>query len=349
MALSHLQTPGTVLELEDGIKYAYIHIAAISPKPTFLLLHGFPSTSYDWRFQIASLKSLGYGVIAPDLLGYGDTDKPKELERYKFKSMASDLVQILNHESLEKVIGVGHDWGSGMLSRFANYYPERLSALVFVSVGYVEPGPLDLVQIKYSIKLRADAVNAMTEQAFGYPTFGYWKFFNEDDAAEVCEHHNESLTSLLYSPDPDIWKTEVGPVGAAKAFITADKSLPLPTWLDASEVAIHNQLFTEGGYTGPLSWYKATIRGINDEDDAKIPEERKFLASPTHIIVSDKDTITRAEVAEQSAPVRLRNYEIIRINGSGHWIWNLPYRYASHSDIGTSQMATIRQLTYKYK
>jgi hypothetical protein len=64
--------------------------------------------------------------------------------------------------------------------------------------------------------------------------------------------------------------------------------------------------------------YKAAVRGINDEDDARIPEERKILVALTRIIVSDKDTITRAEVAEKSAPVRLRNYQIIRINGSGH-------------------------------
>lgn len=46
----------------------------------------------------------------------------------------------------------------------------------------------------------------------------------------------------------------MGPVGAAKAFITAGKLLPLPERLSASEVASHNQSFDEGGYTGPLNW-----------------------------------------------------------------------------------------------
>ncbi|KAI9644317.1 hypothetical protein NHQ30_007674 [Ciborinia camelliae] len=66
--------------------------------------------------------------------------------------------------------------------------------------------------------------------------------------------------------------------------------------------------------------YKATIRNINEEDDANIPEEHIFIDAPTRVVVSDKDAIARAEVAEQSAPVRLRNYKIVKVTGSGHWI-----------------------------
>lgn len=85
--------------------------------------------------------------------------------------------------------------GSGILSRFANYYPERLSALIFVSAGYIEPGAFDLGMFQtwylraetYSkLNTGVDAVNSKAEQAFGCPTFGYWKLFDEDDAAEVC-------------------------------------------------------------------------------------------------------------------------------------------------------------------
>lgn len=110
MALHHLSTPGKILELEDGLEYAYVHVATEKPKPTFLLLHGFPSSSYDWRFQVKTFTSLGYGVVAPDLLGYGNTSKPPNAEAYGFKKMAGNIIQILNKESIEVVIGVGHDW-----------------------------------------------------------------------------------------------------------------------------------------------------------------------------------------------------------------------------------------------
>ena len=56
------------------------------------------------------LKEAGYGVVAPDLLGYGDTDKPRGLEAYKMKRMSGHITEILDIEGLKKVIGVAHDW-----------------------------------------------------------------------------------------------------------------------------------------------------------------------------------------------------------------------------------------------
>ena len=94
----------------SGFRYGYVYTKATGGKPTYLLLHGFPSSIYDFRFQIAELSAAGYGVIAPDLLGYGGTDKPKAVEDYKFSVISKSVSEILDHEGLTKVIGVGHDW-----------------------------------------------------------------------------------------------------------------------------------------------------------------------------------------------------------------------------------------------
>lgn len=64
------------LHLPNGTKYGFVHIKPSDTQPYLLLCHGFPSSSYDWRHQINYFAGLGYGVLAPDLLGYGDTDKP---------------------------------------------------------------------------------------------------------------------------------------------------------------------------------------------------------------------------------------------------------------------------------
>lgn len=145
--------------LSDGITYGYVATAPVTPdKPTFLLLHGYPSSSYDWRHQIASLPKAGFGVIAPDLLGYGDTDSPADVGAYRMKKMAQHMAEILDHEGVSRCVAVSHDWyvsacwvchgriltrmnrGSGLLSRLTTYIPDRLLGAVFVSVGYVEPG-----------------------------------------------------------------------------------------------------------------------------------------------------------------------------------------------------------------
>lgn len=98
------------LQVTNCTQYAYIYEKAQDSKPTFLLLHGFPSSSQGWHKQIEDLSKAGYGVLAPDLLGYGDTDKPIALEEYANSKMSAHVARILDHEGLTEVIGVGHDW-----------------------------------------------------------------------------------------------------------------------------------------------------------------------------------------------------------------------------------------------
>lgn len=104
------QSISTRTRLPSGTTYSYVHIKPSDNQSYILFCHGFPTSSYDWRHQIAFFSQLGYGIIAPDLLGYGGTDKPKELEAYKMKTMCTDVVGILNEVGVEKVLGVGHDW-----------------------------------------------------------------------------------------------------------------------------------------------------------------------------------------------------------------------------------------------
>ena len=98
--------------LSDGTTYGYVYSPAKDSKPTFLFLHGAPSSSYIWRNQIERLPKLGYGVLAPDLLGYGDTDKPRDYEAYQLTKYIVPQVAELTTKVVgsTKVIGVGHDW-----------------------------------------------------------------------------------------------------------------------------------------------------------------------------------------------------------------------------------------------
>ena len=110
MATIAFPTISTSSHLPSGTTYSYVHVKPSSEKPYILFLHGFPSSSYDWRKQIPFFSQLGYGIIAPDLLGYGGTDKPTGLEAYKLKAICQDVISILEVEQIGKVYGVGHDW-----------------------------------------------------------------------------------------------------------------------------------------------------------------------------------------------------------------------------------------------
>ena len=110
-------------KLSDGTTYGWVVLAPSLPsKATFLLLHGYPSSCYDWRHQIDGLQKAGYGVIAPDLLGYGDTDKPTDPSAYRTKTMCAHMVEILDIESLDRVIAVGHDWYTLPLFSFVELF-----------------------------------------------------------------------------------------------------------------------------------------------------------------------------------------------------------------------------------
>ena len=99
----------TTTRLPNGTTYCYVHIKPSGQKPYILFLHGWPSSSYDWRHQIDYFSKLGYGIIAPDLLGYGGTEKPKEPEAYRMKKMSEEVVGILDAQHIDTVLGVAHD------------------------------------------------------------------------------------------------------------------------------------------------------------------------------------------------------------------------------------------------
>ncbi|MDO7901813.1 alpha/beta fold hydrolase [Pseudomonas sp. K1(2024)] len=92
-----------------------------------VLLHGFPETHYAWRYQIPAL-SKHFRVIAPDLRGYGETDKPAS--GYDKRNMALDIRALLHALDIPKVALVGHDRGARVATRFAKDYPDLIDRLV---------------------------------------------------------------------------------------------------------------------------------------------------------------------------------------------------------------------------
>ena len=65
----------------------------------------------------------------------------------------------------------------------------------------------------------------------------------------------ESVSSLIYPTEPEAWKSHLGPVGAADAWINSNRISERPAWLTAEEASTHNEVLSKKGYTGPLNWY----------------------------------------------------------------------------------------------
>ncbi|KDQ63388.1 hypothetical protein JAAARDRAFT_44283 [Jaapia argillacea MUCL 33604] len=248
------------LQTSRGVKYHYFYSPAQSSKPTLLFLHGFPSNSYDWRHQVAFFKDRGYGLVVPDMLGYGGTDKPTDLEEYKASLICKDLVDILDTEKVEKAVAIGHDWGSIIASRLASYHADRFIGYAFLAVGYAPPSP------DFDYK----KVMAMLKQAIGYE-ISYWDFFTEEGADKVIEEHIDSFYSILYPQDPKSWVMHLAPAGPLKAWLLADTTGPLPGYITEEEKNTHMSILLKGGLAAPLNWYKVMISTVGRDDDKDIP------------------------------------------------------------------------------
>ncbi len=114
-----------------------------------LFLHGFPETKETWDALLPILKkTLGENVkkylfVTMDLRGYGKSDKPKGVEKYKLEVLATDVAAVLLNflQKGQKAVLIGHDWGGMIGWKCAEYYPELTSALVTINAPYPDYFP----------------------------------------------------------------------------------------------------------------------------------------------------------------------------------------------------------------
>ena len=104
--------------------------------PLVLLLHGFPEFWYAWREQFEVLSAAGYRVVAPDLRGYGESEKPASSKHYTLDQLAADIAQLIEVLGEKQAIVIGHDWGAVITWRLARMTPERLRGFVAISVAH---------------------------------------------------------------------------------------------------------------------------------------------------------------------------------------------------------------------
>lgn len=114
----------------NGIR---MHYVTSGSGPLVLLLHGFPEFWYSWRYQIPAL-SHSFQVVAPDLRGYNETDKPTW--GYELDVLVADVVELIQTLGHRQAIVVGHDWGGALAWTLAGKYPQRVERLVTMNMPH---------------------------------------------------------------------------------------------------------------------------------------------------------------------------------------------------------------------
>ena len=123
-----------------------LNIAEQGSGPLILLIHGFPESWYSWRHQFAPLSAAGYKVVAPDMRGYGDSDKPFDVSAYNQTEIVDDIRGLVKSLDYESAIVIGHDWGAPSAWNCALWHPEEFSAVGALSVPFIarsESPPLE--------------------------------------------------------------------------------------------------------------------------------------------------------------------------------------------------------------
>ena len=115
-----------------------VHEAGDPANPTVVLCHGFPELAYSWRHQMAPLADAGFHVIAPDQRGYGHSSAPREIDAYGITQLTDDLTGLLDHFGKDDAVFVGHDWGALIVWDLSRLHPERVRAVVGVSVPFTQ-------------------------------------------------------------------------------------------------------------------------------------------------------------------------------------------------------------------
>jgi soluble epoxide hydrolase/lipid-phosphate phosphatase len=64
----------------------------------------------------------------------------------------------------------------------------------------------------------------------------------------------DSFAYICYSSNPDLWKSDLCPVGKLQDWLQGGKTAPLPSWITKEELDEHRSILSKGGYTGPLNW-----------------------------------------------------------------------------------------------
>ncbi|MBP2707239.1 alpha/beta hydrolase [Microbispora sp. RL4-1S] len=110
------------------------HVAEAGEGPLVLLLHGFPQFWWTWRHQLVSLAEAGYRAVAPDLRGYGASDKPPR--GYDLPTLAVDAAGLVRALGETGAIVVGHDWGGLLAWTMSVVDPKVVRRLVPVSAPH---------------------------------------------------------------------------------------------------------------------------------------------------------------------------------------------------------------------
>ncbi|MEW5310298.1 MAG: hypothetical protein WDW38_002110 [Sanguina aurantia] len=270
----------------NGIKIHVVSTGRDPSKPLMLLVHGFPECWYSWRHQMREFAG-EYEVVAMDMRGYGESDKPQGAASYAAHILASDVrgvAMALGRTHIDLL--VGHDWGGAVCWYTAGIYGTSLIRKLSIIAA---------------------------------PHWGL--YFKNLDFSQALASWYMLLFKAPLLPEVMLMADDAAVIGGM--FTPGGPGGPVtPGCMDSSDIEVYKQaLQRPGAVTAALNYYRASLgpRDVSPEaEQARIAMKRR-ISIPTLVLWGEKDTALLPHLNNGLDQVCLDS-RVVVLPGCSHWV-----------------------------
>jgi epoxide hydrolase A/B len=290
----------------NGIR---LRVALAGQGPLVVLVHGWPESWYSWRHQITALTDAGYRVAAPDVRGYGGSDKPAPIEAYAIKEMCGDIAGLIEALGERQAVLIGHDWGAPIVWNTSLFFPNKVRAVAGLSVPYTGRGPMPRIELFRNLYK---------------DRFFYQIYFQQPGVAEQeFEADVRSSLSKIY-----YWASGEGRKGGPQPVKPPDAKFldgltspdPLPDWLTPDDLDYYVGEFERSGFRCPLNRYRTSELDFAQQAEIaslRIEQPAAFIAGSLDPVLSFVPGVDLIALMRE----RIADLRLVRIlDNAGHWI-----------------------------
>jgi pimeloyl-ACP methyl ester carboxylesterase len=284
-----------------------LHVAEQGSGPLVLLVHGFPECWYSWRHTLPAIAAAGRRAVAIDVRGYARSEAPAAIDAYRMTELVADVVGVIDALGERDAVLVGHDWGAPIAYHTALLHPDRVRAVVGLSVPFTPRS-----QKPPTVRLRERVGDV----------YFYMLHFQDPGVAEteLDADVRRSLRLFLYAASGEGMNLGafVGKPKGANVLDGMVDPAPFPSWLSDEELDVFAGEMARRGFFGGLCRYRNMDRDFADLPQlagAKLPQPMLFVAG-------DRDlTLALNQSAVESMKVHVPDLRrSLILPGAGHWI-----------------------------
>ena len=269
-------------------RHGYIHVNNIrmhyvtaGKGPLMLMLHGFPEFWYSWRHQIPVMAER-FRVVAPDMRGYNQTEKPVGVGNYRLSSLMGDIKGLIEGLGETSAVVVAHDWGGGVAWPFAAFHPHMVDRLIILNC----PPPAVLMRHLMS------------------------------NPAQIRRSYYMFLFQLPFIPEAVMRACDYELIARAFRGWAIDKS----AFSDRDIAMFKEAAAKPGALTGGVNYYRAAFRQFLRSPRQAAGEEQARVLCPTLVIWGEEDKALGKELTYDFHNAVEGPLRIEYIPDCSHWV-----------------------------